>query len=179
MNLLKLDLQTVEIEKIQIEVEKIIANVGFTLENQICLTHSHVCQNKWHDGAGSLYYSNVTKKTLREHIQQEKDFSIFNQELKGSYLETIYLMVANQFTVGRTRIMHLPPRYSMTWHKDLTKRIHLAVQTNEHARLLFEDGCCHVPLDGNFYMADTTKPHSSMNGHKHASRYHLLFSLSI
>ncbi len=44
--------------------------------------------------------------------------------------------------------------------------------------MIFPDaGLVHLPSDGHLHLADTTRPHTVMNGHSHLERVHLVFSL--
>jgi len=65
--------------------------------------------------------------------------------------------------VYRARLMNMAPKSCYTYHKDPTKRVHIPLITNENCFMVIEDRCYWYPADGNFYLADTTKPHTFVN----------------
>ena len=74
----------------------------------------------------------------------------------------------------RTRLMSMEPRSCYTYHKDTTKRIHIPLITNNAAFMVIEDKCYWYPADGNYYLADTTKFHTFVNGHRDQHRLHIV-----
>ena len=64
----------------------------------------------------------------------------------------------------RTRLMILKPRECYTYHYDFSKRIHIPVITNESCFIVENRQLRHLPADGNYYVVDTTKMHTALNG---------------
>jgi hypothetical protein len=166
----------------QIDMVKLSKLVEETIEKyplnestrQICFTSNKSFDQSVYDGVGSLYeYSESQWKA------QEKDFVYFLNEFKGTYYEEIYngLQLWTHQKIARMRLMYLPPRCCYSLHADKTKRLHVAVITNENAFLLFkEEPPIHIPKDGYVYEVDTRQWHTALNCGDE-SRIHLVFSL--
>jgi hypothetical protein len=139
--------------------------------SQIGLTHTDRTlteEEKITESIGSIY--NYEDKTYR---YKETDFCIFNERYKGTYLYEIYKSIPH---IGRFRIMTMTGPSCYTIHKDLTKRYHYVVETNENCLFLFPRNKVqvHIPQDGNLYLLDTRFPHTFVNGSFH-KRTHLVF----
>ena len=147
--------------------------------NQVCLMHQDNCNNPYYAGCGSLLlkgdYSTgwQIKKTV---IYQEKEFVIFNKELKNTYFYTIYKEISNHLKITRMRIMALNQKCCLTWHRDPGKRIHIPIITDEKCKFVLEDTAFHLPADGSAYIIDTTKYHTVFNGST-IIRIHLVCSI--
>lgn len=144
----------------------------YTLEAfpQVCLTHSESSlsnQEKIIEGTGSNYDTSTGKYRYDESI-----FSIFNKEFETTYLHEVYKKVPD---IGRFRIMSMPGPSCYTFHKDLTKRYHIAVDTNPDCLFMFVDmkKNFHIPSDGSVYVLDTRFRHTFINGSK-SIRTHLV-----
>ena len=168
-NFIRLDYDF-DIDKLLSECYNVIDSVGLQY-NQIGLTHSKVIKyrkkvNVWFDAVGS--------KSPRD----EKNYVVFNEKLKGSYLEKVYNDIQKYYTVGRVRIMCLSNKTCYSLHADYEKRLHLPIQTNEKCLLLVDNKALHLPADGNAYLVDTTKQHTALNGNKgEFNRIHIIFNL--
>lgn len=73
----------------------------------------------------------------------------------------------------RTRVMRMKRKTCYYWHKDATKRLHIAVDTNPHCFLLVDGEQFHIPADGKAVVVDTTKFHTALNASKQ-SRIHIV-----
>lgn len=73
----------------------------------------------------------------------------------------------------RTRVMVLKPKRCYTYHRDLTKRIHIPVVTNDKCMFIIDDIVHRYPADGNYYEVDTTLPHTALNGSRE-DRIHIV-----
>ena len=51
-----------------------------------------------------------------------------------------------------------------SYHKDPTKRIHIPLITNDKCFMVIDDIVHRYPADGNYYISDTTKMHTAVNG---------------
>jgi hypothetical protein len=161
------DIQKLEKESLAL-YEKLTPDSG-----QISLKHtsSEKDRNLWEDGIGSLY--NPTESGFL----QEKDFTVLNSELKGSYLEEVHDIISKEYSFGRMRLMKLTGRKCMSLHVDGEKRIHIPIITNENCLMIVDNEVCHLPADGNAYLVDTTKVHTALNSNQNFDRIHLLFDL--
>ena len=73
----------------------------------------------------------------------------------------------------RCRVIKMPPRTTLSWHRDPEKRIHIAIKTNYGSRMFIEHTGYHIPADGNIYLTDNTKYHTAINGGEE-DRIHLV-----
>ena len=73
----------------------------------------------------------------------------------------------------RTRVLVLPPQCCYTYHRDLSKRIHIPLITNDRCLMIVDDIVYRYPADGNHYVMDTLKPHTALNGSKQ-DRIHIV-----
>ena len=62
-----------------------------------------------------------------------------------------------------TRYMYLNPKNCYSYHKDYTKRIHIIVNTNKDCWLVIEKQIYHLPINGSYFIVDTTKMHTAVN----------------
>lgn len=74
----------------------------------------------------------------------------------------------------RTRLMKLMPKTCYSLHADPTKRIHVPLITNEKCLMVVDNEAFHIPADGNYYIIDTTKKHTAINGDFNLERIHLV-----
>lgn len=146
------------------EISSIIQSVGFQ-NNQIACQGLDENQTDWYSGTGSLDY-------LEE--KNEEKYCFINETLKGSYLEQLI----KRFRSFRTRIMCMPPRKCYSVHRDLTKRIHIPIVTNDQCWMVWPtDKECFKLLEGRIYLTDTTKLHTYLNGHETLERIHLVMAV--
>ena len=76
-----------------------------------------------------------------------------------------------------TRYMYLKPKGCYSYHKDKTKRIHLIVTTNEDCWLVIEKQIFHLPINGSYFIVDTTKMHTAVNT-SNEGRIHIIGNIS-
>lgn len=88
--------------------------------------------------------------------------------------ELTYLnFVIADLGLARARLMRLEPRFCYTWHADPSPRVHVPLITNPGALFILENEAFHMPADGSFYVVDTRKNHTALNGGKE-DRIHLV-----
>jgi len=120
--------------------------------------------NPLHDGSGWLP-PGVT----------EADFTEITPPFRGTVVEELLKQLPARW--GRARLIRMPPKSCLSFHRDDTTRFHLAVKTNAACYLIErrdERGIFyHVPDDGFVYHADTRRVHSSMNS-SNEPRIHLV-----
>ena len=123
-------------------------------DNQISLQYHKDCE-----GLGSVKYIKYNEKEYTtSKIPENSEIQKF---IKDNFLY-------------RTRVMKILPKTCYSFHSDYSKRIHLAVQTDERCKIAFEDECIHVPADGYGYLIDTTKKHTAFNGTFNCERIHIV-----
>ncbi len=174
-----------DVEQMQKDSKQIISEYGFPPSmNQICFTHTtkdYSDKNLLYEGCGSLTYAwDLNPYDKNGELKKrpvpllEKDFTEFNQDLKGSYFYHIYTELSKAYRLGRFRLMLLMPKKCLSWHSDTEDRIHLAINTDPACRLVIEDECAHIPNDGFPYFCRTHKFHSAFNGSHKLKRLHLV-----
>jgi hypothetical protein len=106
-------------------------------------------------------------------------------KLKSKYNETDFVVpifdipyinsIMSELKMFRTRIMILKPRECYTYHCDFTQRIHIPVITNKSSFIVEDRQLRHLPADGNYYVVDTTKMHTALNGSRqNEDRVHIV-----
>jgi aspartyl/asparaginyl beta-hydroxylase (cupin superfamily) len=68
----------------------------------------------------------------------------------------------DKYGLVRTRIMKSNPRTCLSLHRDLSKRIHIPLFTNDNCFMVIDDQVYRMPPN-NIYLADTTQPHTAVN----------------
>lgn len=163
----KLEL-TADLAKIEQDLDYILTLTSWGSENQIGLTHRKIVEGDiWKDCVGSLY-----NRETGEDIANESEFTEINPNIPNYILSKIQeLAQAENFKLGRVRLMKLPSKAGLTVHADTSVRYHLVLKTNPTAYMAqaFTAGnigaiCFHMPADGYFYKVDTTKHHFVYNG---------------
>jgi len=133
--------------------------------NQISCQMSSLNSVDWEESIGSL-------NDLPN--QDEFAYRYVPKRLRGSQLEKLMI----DLTGFRTRIMIMSPRKCYSIHKDLTKRVHIPVVTNDQCWMVWpQENYCHQLLEGRSYLTDTTKLHTFLNGHGDANRIHIVMSI--
>jgi hypothetical protein len=160
-NFIRLDYQF-DLDLLKKDVYNVVENVGWGEKNQICLTHPPGLPD-WFHGTGPL--------------MANKTFTELNRFLNGQYIESVYNTVKNAYPIGRVRIMLLPGQKCFSLHADITKRIHLPLETNEQCMMIIDNEVKYMPADGSAWLTNTTKPHTALNGNLMFDRIHLLFDL--
>lgn len=107
---------------------------------------------------------------------REAEYSRFNDDFAGTYFLQVYR--AMPFTVGRMRLINLPPNTVYRIHVDTSDRAHIALTTNPYTRLVSGDGqTFHVPEDGAAYRINTRSEHTAYNAGP-CDRVHLVMSIA-
>ena len=71
--------------------------------------------------------------------------------------------IMQEHKLTRTRLMRMKPKSCYLWHNDLTKRLHIPIETHEHCFLILDNDRFHIPATGEAYVIDTTKKHTALN----------------
>ena len=135
------------------------------------LTHRPHAEDPWRD-AGSGQFNQETGGKYFE----EREFSLFNEELKDTYFFEVFNSLP--FRPGRVRLVTLRPGEIYHMHTDASRVAHMALQTNEDSRLLFRSGhTYHVPTDGRVHILNTIRHHSAYNAGG-TDRVHMTMTLA-
>jgi len=95
---------------------------------------------------------------------KEDAYTEFNEHFKHTYFAEVYNTLTEKYKTGRMRLMLLPPRSTISWHRDPEKRIHIPITSNAGCRHIIEDEVIHIPADGQAWIHDDTKYHTVTNG---------------
>ena len=95
---------------------------------------------------------------LSEVSHREDEFIVpnFNIDYTNSVLKKLGMY--------RSRLMTMRETSCYSYHKDPTKRIHIPLITNDKCFMVIDDIVHRYPADGNYYIVDTTKMHTAING---------------
>ena len=165
-----------DIHRLQTEVADLLKRLSFDdnhAKNQISLTSRKGAETPIYDGVGSLW-----NRDKQCRIAEESEFTEFNDEFAGTYLEQIYNTINSEVRLGRVRLLRLQPGRCYSFHTDTETRYHLAVQTNKLSVILYRDAVpYHVPADGIVYHMDAKHQHTALNGTRDGqNRIHVVFN---
>ena len=172
-----------DVEQLQSDLDVILQVGDINRQDQLCLTYCphmrHHPNGKLYQGAGSLGRRLVLKgETLESEVVddplEESDFTDFIPDLKHLYIYQVYNELKKQFHIGRMRIVRLKPTQCLSWHRDVSQRIHIPIEQNSGSMLVVDDQV-HKLSVGNTYLVNTTLMHSAFNGGLEP-RYNLLTS---
>ena len=113
-----------------------------------------------------------------EEIVDEAGFSQFNPAFSGTYFETVYRTLTNQFVIGRMRVLMKDPYNCNSWHRDPEPRLHIPITTNPGSLFIVNHHCTHLPADGSVYFTDTRGYHTALNGGP-TPRVHIVAALPL
>ena len=160
-NFIRLDYKF-DVDLLKQEVYNLVNTVSWGEINQINLTHPKDNEG-WFVGVGALIAN--------------KNFTVFNSFLSGQYIEEVYNTLCKDYAIGRVRLMSLPAGKCYSYHSDVSKRIHIPIETNEQCMMVIDNELKHMPADGSAWMTNTTKPHTAFNSNVSFERIHILFDL--
>lgn len=139
-------------------------------DNQICL-NAIDGNSTWRDGVGKLL---ERYPQYKKSMDVERQFTHWLPEFNDLYAKHVYDTLSQRWHLGRMRMMEVRAKTCYTWHKDVSRRLHVAIDTDPaKCGLIIEDTVHRIPADGNVYLADTTKYHTAFNAMER-SRYHLV-----
>lgn len=81
--------------------------------------------------------------------------------------------IIKELKMYRTRVMNLKFKTCYSYHKDLSKRIHIPIKTNKNCFIIIDKKVEHLPADGNYHIVDTTQYHTAVNA-SWENRIHLV-----
>lgn len=115
---------------------------------------------------------------LTKYDLDQKDFNVVNKFFKGTYTEQVYNDLNQKYNICRARFLTLDKiKRAYSYHYDLTKRIHIPLQTTELSMFYHEDQIYRMPDVGQSYLVDTTKMHSFLHLHREIERIHFVVCL--
>ena len=150
---------------------------GLLYSNAICLNYDAKELDEWFGGnVRGKYWTKPDssfEEMEREPYVDESRYTLFNEKLNDTYFKYVYDKINEFFEIGRCRVIKMPQRTTLSWHRDPEKRLHIAIKTNHGARMFIEHTGYHIPADGNIYVTDNTKYHTAINGGEE-DRIHLV-----
>lgn len=105
----------------------------------------------------------------------EYRFNTICDYLRSTYIEEVLNRIQKIYPIYRTRFMLSNPKTSLSWHRDLSKRIHIPIYTNDNCFMVIEDGIFRLPVNYT-YLVDTTCYHTAVNASS-STRVHLVACL--
>jgi hypothetical protein len=148
------------IRRLLADVEPLFTN------NRLYVTARPGAADPLHDGSGWL-----------PDGESEADFTEITGPFRGTAVEALLRALPCRY--GRTRLMRMAPKSCLTFHRDDSTRLHLAITTNPACYLIERQDdqgvFFHVPADGWLYHVDTRLVHSAMNCSREA-RVHLVIT---
>ena len=149
-----------------IDAEKMFQELGpLVKETQICLLGVEGSDDPYL-GVGQDGNKNSWERK-RNHNYKGKDFRYPLFDLP--YINGII----SDLNMTYTRLMKLKPKSCYSYHRDKTKRIHLVVTTNPDCWMIIEKRICYLPINGSYYITDTTKMHTAVNA-SNEDRIHIV-----
>ena len=179
----KEDFQTIplkfNIEKLQEEVNSLFTKMSWKehIVKGLCMTQIPGDPSSA-DGEKlrGIFYTKPDSSGIevqRENHIDEKQYTEFVKDFKGTYFEEIYNKLSEKYVLGRFRLLLLEPRKSLSWHRDPEPRLHIPVFTNPGAHLCIDKRLKHLPADGSVWFTNTRKYHTVFNGGEE-NRIHLV-----
>ena len=101
-------------------------------------------------------YNYGTGKLLAPNKEKDFVFPLFDMPYTNSIMKRLGMF--------RTRVMKMYSNTCYSYHKDPTMRIHIPLITNDKCFMVIDDKVIRHPADGNYYVVDTTKMHTAING---------------
>ena len=155
---------------------------GLLYSNAICLNYDEKELDEWFGGnVRGKYWTKPDssfEEMEREPYIDESRYTLFNEKLNDTYFRYVYEKINEFFEIGRCRVIKMPQRTTLSWHRDPEKRLHIAIKTNHGARMFIEHTGYHIPADGNIYVTDNTKYHTAINGGEE-DRIHLVATVLV
>ena len=168
-------------------------NFGWSGNNQLALTCREVHKTK---DPAQLVHGEATlqNRENNEIIRQDDWYQTLIPAFEGTYFEHVLeTFKSTKDRIGRLRLMKMPPKRGLSFHRDFGPRYHVAVLTNVACFFMLHEsdepygvpkmgtkmpnmGTHHIPADGNAYWVNTSTHHTVYNGGK-TDRIHLVCSI--
>jgi hypothetical protein len=140
----------IDVEKIKTEL-----NVIPDITRQLCLQGVEGSNDPFLGVGQSGSKNSWERKQIHSHKTTEFKFPLFDMPYTNDLIEN--------FKMTHTRLMYLKPKRCYSYHRDNLKRIHLVVTTNEDCWIIIEKQVFHLPINGSYFIVDTTKMHTAVN----------------
>ena len=170
-------------ENLEDELRQLISKglVNWNL-NQICLNAPGGKSHDWTLGCKSLYYNwdkvvkdkagNIVHLPKFEHPLYDEDFIVLCDVFRGTIFEEVFNLLNDRYTIGRLRLMRSVPFACTSWHKDVSKRLHYPIKTDQSCKMVIENEVFHIPYN-EWWITNTEKMHAAFNGSR-SERIHLV-----
>ena len=155
-------IDTVDIDKIKQELS--------TIEHK----QTYSLQGKYKDDDPTKYIipanssKNAWERSPKNQVAKDLVVPLFDLPYVNSLM--------NKFKIGYGRLCFLQSKTCYTYHKDISKRIHIPIETNDQCFFVLDDEVIRLPADGSVYEVDTTKMHTFVNGSM-STRTHIVGTL--
>lgn len=127
-------------------------------------------------------------ESLRKSNVRERELSVFNSDLIGSYIHEVYNEVAREHErlwntpfCGRTQLLRVDSGFCYPLHNDphTPHRYHMAVYTHEDCVWIFQNpdwSILHMPADGRVWYVDPVNQRHSVANMSTVPRWHFLMT---
>lgn len=165
-------------------------SISWSRDNQICINTIKEKPDDYLLGSGSLTHDWSNSVVDRDEYGNEKisvqeiassrqlketDFNTICDQFIGTEFEKVYNALNDRYVIGRVRIMKLRSKTCLSWHVDLTRRLHYPMKTHKGCFMIINDELKHLP-EGEWWMADTLPEHTAINSGKE-DRLHLVAAI--
>jgi len=162
--------------------------LSWGIHNQICLNSIKGKEDDYHLGAASLnrdwnkeekvLQPNGTYKTvvpLRKNPLKPRDFTELCTPFRKTVFEDLWNFLKLSYNIGRIRFMKSSSKTCLSWHTDISPRLHFPIKTQVGCFMVIEDEVKHLD-EGKWWYAETTKLHTAFNG-SFQDRIHLVVDI--
>ena len=143
-------IDTVDLDKIKRELSTIKYTETFSLQGT--KSNDHPLQYIFPADAST----NAWERSPKHLRAKDLTVPLFDVPYVNSLLDT--------YKVGYGRCCILESKTCYTYHMDISKRIHIPIETNDKCFFVLNDEVVRLPADGSVYEVDTTKIHTFING---------------
>lgn len=143
----------------EIDTRKAILNEVDSILSKLKITWNEVDQIALQGHKPNLNPLQHWNKSVGNPDKMEYPETYYKYPLWDTPLINKYM---DKYGLVRTRIMKSNPKTCLSWHVDMSKRIHIPLFTSNKCFMIINDVLYRMPPD-KIYLADTTQPHTAVN----------------
>ena len=165
--------------QLSITIEDLESIIDWNEYDQICINTLPGKTDDHQFGIGSLTHDwNNSKKVWSEESNsykievplyatpmQDSDFTEVCDIFKGTIFDDMMTILQERYMLGRVRIMKSLPKSCLSWHRDLSVRLHYPLKTQTGCKMVIEDTVFSIPAN-EWWLTDTLKWHTAFNASK-------------
>lgn len=172
---------------VQFDAERIVRDVT-RISQQYKFDQINLTKIAGRDDVDSISYlsgSTIDMENDYKIIEYSHAWNQINPLFEDTYLadviKTVRQYVREKYNkgIGRVRIMHMRPKTTLSFHKDLESlRLHIPVVTAPGAMFIHNTTVSTMPTPGRLYTFDSATMHTAVNATK-IVRTHIVFSAHV